>query len=111
MTVQTPGPASAPVPFNIVFPEGGNSMPDQDKTGVPGHEVPPPKPLPPLVVPAAVGSVALNLVALVVVYFGHCDLATILIALAALLGGHVVYYLLSSPSDKQPVDGHEPPPP
>jgi hypothetical protein len=105
MTVQTPGHASSAVPFNVVFSKGGNSMPEQDKTGVPGHEVPPPKPLPP-----AVGAVALNLIALVAVLFDHCDLAAILIALAILLGGYVVY-LLSSPSDTKPVDGHEPPPP
>jgi hypothetical protein len=85
-------------------------MADQDKTGVPGHEVPPPRPLPPPV-GAAVGAVALNLVALVVVQFGHCDWAAILIALAILLGGYVVYRMMSSPSDRRPVDGHETPPP
>jgi hypothetical protein len=109
MTVQKPGQASAAAPFNVVFLEGGNSMPHQDKTGVPGHEVPPPKPLPPPVKPA-MGAVGLNLVALVVMYFDRCDLAAILVALAILLGGYVVY-LMSSPSDRRPVDGHEPPPP
>ncbi|MES1242574.1 MAG: hypothetical protein ABUT39_13250 [Acidobacteriota bacterium] len=86
-------------------------MPDLDKTGVPGHEVPPPKPLPPK--GAAIGALVFDIAALVVIYFGRCDLAALLIILAALLGGYVVCRLMmmSSPSDKRPVDGHEPPPP
>jgi hypothetical protein len=85
-------------------------MADQDKTGVPGHEVPPPRPLPPPVIPA-IGAVVLDVAALITVYYGRCNFAAILIAIAILLGGYVVYSLLSSPSDKSPVDGHEPPPP
>ncbi len=80
-------------------------MPEQDKTGVPGYEVPPPRPM-----MAAVGALGLNLAALIAIYFDNCDLAAILIILAILFGGFVVKRI-SSPSDKQPVDGHEPPPP
>ncbi len=81
-------------------------MPVQDKTGVPGYEVPPPRPL-----MAAAGALGLNVAALIAILLDHCDLAAILIILAILLGGFVVSRIMGSPSDKQPVDNHEPPPP
>jgi hypothetical protein len=83
-------------------------MSDQDQTGVPSHELPPPLP-PPL--PAMVGIIVLNLVALVAALFGRCSWATIFIILSILLAAFVVYRIMSSSSDVQPVGGHEQPPP
>ncbi len=80
-------------------------MPEQDRTGVPGHELPPPRPM-----FAAIAAVGFNLAALIAILLDYCDAALILIILAILFGGFVVKRI-SSPSDKQPVDGHELPPP
>lgn len=82
-------------------------MPEQDETGVPAHEQPPPRPM-----TAIVGAtLAFNVLALVAILLNHCDLAGILIALAILLGGFTLYRMMGSSSDEQPVGGHEQPPP
>jgi hypothetical protein len=78
----------------------------QDRTGVPGHEQPPPRPL-----ALMVTTVALNVLALIAILLDYCDLAGILIALAILLGGFTICRIMGSSRDEQPVGGHEQPPP
>ena len=64
-------------------------MPHEDQRGVGGHEPPPPSPL------VLGGAVAFDIAALIAILLDRCDLATILIIIATLLGGWALLKMMA----------------